>query len=186
MSQRHRVFVSYHHANDQNYKSIFDLRFGNAFDVLVRASVELGDIDPSTNTERIRQRIRDEYLSDSTVTVVLVGVETWQRKHVDWEIYSSLRDTPKNPRSGLVGVLLPSFLSRYGGVKNYANNKYVVPPRLADNIDSGFAKLHEWSEDPTIVQARIHEAFRRRDQDPPPNNAREMFARNRTGDRWFP
>lgn len=35
MSNRHKVFVSYHHALDQNYRNIFELRFGNAFGALV-------------------------------------------------------------------------------------------------------------------------------------------------------
>jgi hypothetical protein len=185
MSARHRVFVSYHHANDENYKNIFNLRFGNAFGILVRGAVELGDIDPTTNAERIRQRIRDDYLRDTTVTVVLVGVDTWQRKHVDWEIYSSLRDTQANPRSGLLGILLPSFRARYGGIGSYGSNKFMVPPRLADNVDSGFATLREWSEDPGVVQSWIHAAYLARTTKTP-NNSRDMFARNRSGDRWYP
>ena len=31
MSNRHKVFVSYHHALDESYKKIFELRFGNTF-----------------------------------------------------------------------------------------------------------------------------------------------------------
>jgi len=100
MTARHKVFVSYHHANDESYKKIFNLKFGNAHDILVRGSVEIGDIDPTSKTEYIRQKVRDEYLRDSSVTVVLVGIETWQRKHVDWEIYSSLRDTKAIPARG--------------------------------------------------------------------------------------
>lgn len=185
MSDRHRVFISYHHANDEDYKNVFNLRFSNSFGILVRGSVEIGDIDPETNTEYIRQKIRNEYLGNTSVTVVLVGVDTWQRKHVDWEIYSSLRDTSANPRSGLVGILLPSFQQRHGGVAKYTANKYMIPPRLCDNVDCSFATLHEWSEDPTPVQSWIHDAFLRRDR-VLPNNARAMYGRNRTGDRWQP
>ena len=58
---------------------------------MVSKSIQPGDIDTDTDTERVMQRIRDEYLKDSTVTVVLIGQHTWQRKYVDWEIYSSLR-----------------------------------------------------------------------------------------------
>ena len=52
-----------------------------------------GDIDDSLATDTIRQRIRDNFIRDATVTVVLIGPCTWQRKYVDWEIGSSLRAT---------------------------------------------------------------------------------------------
>lgn len=180
MSTRHRVFVSYHHANDQNYKNIFELRFGNSEDILVRGSVEIGDIDPQNNTEYIRQTIRDKYLSTSSVTVVLVGVETWQRKHVDWEISSSLRDTQNNPRSGLLGILLPSYAQKHGQGKY---DPHTIPPRLYDNLANGFATLHPWSENPSDVAGWIHDAYLRKARIIP-SNARPMFGKNRSGDRW--
>ena len=184
MTNRHKVFVSYHHAGDESYKKIFELRFGNRFGVLVSGSVAIGEIDPDSNTEYIRQRIRDEYLRDSSVTVVLVGVHTWQRKHVDWEIYSSLRDTPANPRSGLIGILLPSFQRTHGtAAGSWSRHKYVIPPRLVDNVESGFASLHDWSEDPDVVQDWIHKAYLRKGR-LPPSNARPMFGRNRTAANW--
>ncbi|HZH77854.1 MAG TPA: TIR domain-containing protein [Archangium sp.] len=180
MTARHKVFASYHHANDQNYKNIFDQRFSGTYDILVRGSVQLGDIDPNIHTETVRRTIRDEHLADSSVTVVLVGTQTWQRKHVDWEIYASLRDTPNSPRSGLVGILLPSYWQLYGAV-----NQYTLPPRLWDNVQCGFAKLYRWTEEPAQMQHIIHEAYLNKSK-VQPNNARLMFANNRTGDRWHP
>ncbi len=179
MTDRHRVFVSYHHANDENYKKIFELRFGNAYDIMVPGSVQLGDIDPTNQTETIRQRIRDEYLRDTSVTVVLVGTETWQRKHVDWEIASSLRHTEYNPRSGLLGILLPTHPA-------YGARKYdpgTIPPRLHDNLQCGFAVLKDWSNDAADVQEWIHEAFLLRKR-VNPDNSRPLFGKNRTGARW--
>lgn len=190
MSTRHKVFVSYHHANDQHYKHLFETRFGTHFGILERGSVELGDIDPNLQTETIRGRIRDEYLRDSSVTVVLVGTQTWQRKHVDWEIGSSLRHTQSNPRSGLLGILLPSFLEVHhwttradGSGKVTAYDKYAIPPRLHDNIARGFAELFVWSDDPTVTQQRIHAAYLRKSSIDP-NNARLAYGKNRSGDRW--
>ena len=40
--------------------------------------------------------------------MVLVGTETKRRKHVDWEIYSSMYDGAVNKKSGIVVVNLPS------------------------------------------------------------------------------
>ena len=182
MNNRHKVFVSYHHANDQCYKDRFETLFVKIYDTMVSKSVEEGDIDPNLKTDTIRQKIRDEYLQDSTVTVVLIGSETWKRKHVDWEIASSIRDTEYNPRSGLLGIVLPSYQSPNEDMSKY--NPYTIPPRLYDNIVCGFAKIYNWSEDPFVVQSRIHEAFKRRNENPPPNNSRDSFKNNRTGERW--
>lgn len=98
---RHKVFVSYHHSiADQKYRDDFEKLFAEKHGVMISKSVQIGDIDSNLKTDTIRQKIRDEYLRDSTVTVVLIGSETWKRKHVDWEIGSSIRDTEYNPRSG--------------------------------------------------------------------------------------
>lgn len=181
-SKRHRVFVSYYHAEDQGYRERFERLFSDIYDRYVSESVKMGDIDPTLKTETIRQKIRDEYLRDSTVTVVLVGAHTWQRKFVDWEIGSSIRQTQYNSRSGLFGILLPTYPRPLGEPNTY--NRYTIPPRLHDNIHCGYAQLKKWSDDPDTVQSWIHEAFKRRHENPPPDNSRLSFKYNRSGDRW--
>lgn len=204
-SHRHRVFVSYYHYEDQRYRDHFERLFSDIHDILVSESVEIGDIDPNLKTETIHQKIRDEYLRDSTVTVVLIGAHTWQRKFVDWEIGSSIRKTPRSSRSGLLGILLPSSpnppglfsalnnarSNPYNDIKTvYCNGRPIcydyrrIPPRLHDNIECGFATLHNWSDDPDTVQSWIHEAFKRRNEEPPPDNSRDSFKHNRSGERW--
>jgi hypothetical protein len=178
MSNRHKVFVSYHHALDAAYKTGFE-RFGSIFDVLVPGSVNDGDFDSNLPAETIRQKIRDEYLRDTSVTVVLIGAETWQRKHIDWEIGSSIRQTAYNPRSGLMGILLPTYprtdASKY--------NPHTIPPRLFDNIKCEFATIFNWSDNPTTVQGWIHDAYVRKSTKQP-DNSRESFGKNRTGSAW--
>ena len=182
MSQRHKVFVSYHHANDQYYKERFETLFVGIYDTMVSKSVEEGDIDLNLKTETIRQKIRDEYLQDSTGTVVLVGRETWKRKHVDWEIGASIRQTQYNLLSGLLGIVLPSYRSPNEDMSKY--NPYTIPPRLYDNIVCGFAKIYNWNEDPFVVQSWIHDAFIQRNK-VLPNNSRLSFKNNRSGERWY-
>lgn len=99
---KHKVFVSYHHDNDQAYKEALI----NS-DIFVDYSVDTGDISDNLNDEAIRQKIRDEYLKDSTVTIVLVGLQTKYRKHVDWEIYSSMFNGKVNKQSGILIINLP-------------------------------------------------------------------------------
>ena len=169
--------MSYHHANDQAYRDEFE-RFAEKYNIMVSKSVQIGDIDPNLKTETIRQKIRDEYLRDSTVTVVLIGSQTWQRKHVDWEIGSSIRNTEYNPRSGLLGIILPSYYKN-----NFIFDKYTIPPRLSRNIDCGFAKIYNWSQNPEEIKQWIHEAFDRRKKIIP-DNSFPNFVNNRSSDRW--
>ena len=183
MNMRHKVFVSYHHAEDQVYRNKFENLFAKHFDIMVSKSVDIGDIDPGLNTETIRQKIRDEYIREATVIVVLIGTHTWQRKHVDWEIYSGLRDTKRNPRCGLLGIALPSYTSYYVLPENEYNRR-TIPPRLDDNIQCRYASVHSWSTDPHSVSERIHQAFEKRNQKLTPDLSRDLFANNRSGDSW--
>ena len=172
---KHKVFVSFHH-KDQGYKNGFvDMMEGD----IVDKSVEDGDIDDTRSTvETIRQKIRDEFIREATVTVILIGPCTWQRKHVDWEIGSSLRDTRLNSRCGLLGILLPNHA-------NYGTERYtpkLIPPRLADNCGGHdpFACIHDWSTNSYSVRCWIHKAFERRGGTSP-NNGRAQFGHNRSG-----
>lgn len=185
MSQtdRHKVFISFYH-DDQEYKEEFVSAMG---DDIVDKSVDDGDIDDDRlATETIRQKIRDGFIADATVTVVLIGRCTWQRKHVDWEIGSSLRATKRNSRCGLLGIILP-------GHPDFNEDTYrprLIPPRLADNCkgDGRYACIYDWpsqynwlnqSETDSIRQW-IHKAFERR-KGTPPDTSRPQFKRNRTG-----
>lgn len=179
MSNRHKVFVSYHHALDESYKEEFESLFGGVFDVIIPGSVNIGDIDPNLKTETIRQKIRDEYLRNTSVTVVLIGEKTWQRKHVDWEIGSSIRQTKANPRSGLMGILLPTYPRPSPG----RYNPNTIPPRLHDNIACGFASIYGWTDDPNLIRSRVHDAYQRRSSEQP-DNSRPSFGRNRSGASW--
>lgn len=176
MTERHKVFVSYHDANDRESRKKFEEM---CEDVIVSQSVDIDDIDPDLKTETIRQKIRDEYLRDSTVTVVLIGKQTWQRKHVDWEIGSSIRQTEYNTRSGLLGIILPTYTRPEPG-KYYI---HTVPPRLYDNVERKYAEVYDWSDDPDQIQEWIHEAFLRKDKIEP-DSSRPLFGKNHTGSEW--
>ena len=183
MSQvpRHKVFVSYHHDNDQEYRDRFEKLFVSVYDIMNSRSVEMGDIPGGLKLDEISRRIRDGYLSNSTVTVVLIGRDTWRRKHVDWEIAATIRDTDANQRSGLVGVFLPTHPS----FNKHSYNQYTIPPRLYYNVECGFAELHGWSESPNDVARWIDNAYKHR-KSGAPDNSFVKFARNWNGPRWYP
>lgn len=99
----HKTFISYHHKNEQDLKDDIIEKFGG--EDFIDSSVSDGDIDPNISEDEIMRIIRENYLHDSTVTVVLVGWETAQRPFVNSEIQASLRDTSKNKHNGLVAVI---------------------------------------------------------------------------------
>jgi hypothetical protein len=105
---KHKVFISYHHLNDQEYKEKL-LKINDIHKIFLDVSVDTHEIDDSLPDESIREIIRDEYLKNSTVTILFVGVETKKRKHVDWELYSSMFDGKRNKRSGVFVINLPSI-----------------------------------------------------------------------------
>ena len=182
---RHNVFISHHHEQDQEYKDRFVRMMG---DNMIDRSIDTGDIvDDNLPTDETRRQIRDDYIATATVTVVLIGRCTWKRKHVDWEIASSLSDTRHNDRCGLLGILLPTHPNH--GEETY--NPNLIPPRLADNAsgDNRFAYIYDLpaNANPSSIREWIHRAFRRRLEAPYPNNGRPQFARNwrgRCSDGW--
>lgn len=172
---KHKVFISFHH-EDQAYKDRFVKMMNHDF---IDKSVKDGDINDNIKTDTIRQKVRDEFIRDASVTVVLIGKRTWQRKHVDWEIGSSISKTKRNPRCGLLGILLPTHW-------NYNEETYnprLIPPRLYDNCNgnNSYASLYDWSSDPDKIRRWIHQAFQKRDAIPPVNS-RLQYKNNRTND----
>ena len=158
---RHRVFVSHHDA-DREYKRRFIQMLG---EYIVDTSVDEDDIDDTNlSTETVRQHIRDGYIRQASVTVVLIGPFTWQRMHVDWEIHSSIRHTDHNYRCGLLGIWLPNHPDYHS--KEYRDR--LIPPRLADNSqgDDPYAVLHDRPRKRAgrreMVSQWIDDAFRRR------------------------
>lgn len=136
----HRVFISFHHANDQEYKDAL-VKCAEEKDVFIDGSVDTGDIPDDWDDQKIREYIRDEYLRDTTVTILLVGTETKYRKHVDWELYSSMIDGKKNKKSGILVILLPSAKSGYFTAAHGDKEKETIYP-----YQKGWEKISSRSE----------------------------------------
>ena len=178
---RHKVFISYFHQDDQEYKN----RLIQALESKsVDKSVSQGDIhDEGLPLDEIRRRIRDDHIADATVTIVLIGPCTWQRKHVDWEISASIIDRRNNLRCGLLGILLPTHPDFPKHPEE--RNPHLIPPRLANNIKGPdpFAVIYDWPNHGLSKKLlpKIHKAFLRRNKTPWPNDGRELFKNNRSG-----
>lgn len=102
-----KAFVSFHNANDWLYKEHI-CQLASEYGAFEDLSVVVGEIDDNLPNQTIRQIIRDDYLRDSEVTILLCGTETRYRKHIDWELKSSMIDGRINRRSGILIIDLPT------------------------------------------------------------------------------
>lgn len=170
MAARRKCFITYHHADDavvQRFVETFD-HSGDVF--IVRRLGEMpNDIVDSTNTDYVMRRIREDYIKDSTVTLVLAGRCTWARRYVDWEIQASLRQPTNGLPNGLLGIKLPSF-SQW-------------PERLSMNMN-GDDRYAGWIDYPATLQSlqnAIEWAFSHRATHASKIvNPRDRFSYNRT------
>lgn len=178
---KHKVFISYHHEKDEEYKR----RLVQALNAkVVDKSVSPGDIHPEgLHIDEIRRRIRDDHIADSEVTVVLIGRCSWQRKHIDWEISASLIDRRNNERCGVIGVILPTH--PYYRSKAKKRNRRRFPPRLVPNMegDSPFVTTVRWPRRRVArrLLPKIHQAFVRKDRTPWPDDSYEPYGDNHSG-----
>jgi hypothetical protein len=128
---------------------------------------------------------------------------------VDWEIAAGLDPRVGEQRAGLVGILLPSsnlfktdiidWLSKKKaeeidkkGRNIYtitdelnnilANNYHKLPPRLLDNILSGYSKIYKWTTQAEEMKRIIEEAFSMREYDYLVKNGRLKYGKNICGD----
>lgn len=118
---RRKVFIS-HYKGDRIEVDNFIKRFDHLFIPKVLGANNNDDFINSSNTDYVMQRIRELYLGDSTVTLVLLGSCTHSRRYVDWEIKSSLKQGNSIIPNGLMGIVLPS-----------QNNRCSLPPRFREN-----------------------------------------------------
>ena len=170
----HKCFISYHH-DDQKYVDDFVKTFDEQKGIFIARAIGVmnQNIIDSTDTDYVMRRIRELYLTDSTVTIVLIGKCTWARRYVDWEIASTLRNDANNKRSGLVAITLPYM----------ADKTKALPPRLDDNVktdDKGYAKWYKYPQNASGLADMIEEAYQARDtKDKLIDNTRELMKHNR-------
>ena len=96
MAVKHRCFVSYHKVNSTVVKNFVE-EFSDVFTAKTVGVTDEDDFIDSDDREYVMRRIREKYLSNTTVTIVLIGECTKARKYVDWEIASDCK-THRRPR----------------------------------------------------------------------------------------
>lgn len=171
---RHKCFISYHKADALEVED-FIKTFDYHHRIFISRSInEMEEsIVNSDDSNYIMRRIRERYLTDSTVTLVMLGRCTWARKFVDWEIASSLRNDPVNRRNGLVGINLRSI----------GNDNITIPDRLLDNLGADASSYGRWHNYPRTFDSlvnMIEDAFDARDSRYHLiDNRRSLFINNR-------
>lgn len=190
---RHKVFISYFHHDDQTYKDILiNMQELNPDtwqlqSIFEDCSVHENEIDDTGLTsEQIRCIIRDEYIKDATVLILLCGQNTRKRKHIDWEIHAAMYDSDKNPQMGILVINLPTINQSVRASTNeekplLSDNGHwfslktrqefeqyypYMPSRIIDNfIKDVPITVVEWNRvqgDPQILKQLIDNAYSRR------------------------
>lgn len=127
---KRKIFVSYHHDNDQWYYKEFSRLFSDGYDAVQDNSLDR--LIDSDDAEYVMRRIREEFIHGTSCSLVLCGPETRWRKYVDWETKATL-----DKQHGLIGINLPHN-------PRDAQGRVHKPDRLQDNIDSGYAQWIQW------------------------------------------
>lgn len=187
--KKHKVFISYYHKDDQEYKN--ELLWQNKlYDLFDDFSVHENEIDSTgMTTDRIRKTIRDFYIKDATVLILLCGKNTCRRKFIDWELHAAMYDTKKNPKMGILVINLPSIEKQWVRVSDEeekaliagnVNGEWVsltarseyekefpyMPSRIIDNFVKDIPiSVVSWSRinhNPDVLKELIHNAYSRR------------------------
>lgn len=177
---KRRCFISYHHADEQEVQTFLETY--STAEVFTHRALGLemaNDIVDSNDTNYVMRRIREQYMQNTSITVVMVGQNTWKRRYVDWEIAASLRNGFANPANALLGIKLPSYAH---GIQRY-------PDRLNDNLNAQsvapgtpcYALCIQYPNNSAELRTAIEEAHQRRqNRSHLSNNTRARFGYNRT------
>ena len=91
----------------------------------IQEQLDIDMIDKSLNEpiqsedeDYIMRKIREDYLSDSTVTICLIGTQSAENSpnvdqtYIKRELQASLYNGKNNTRNGILGVVLPNMESK--------------------------------------------------------------------------
>jgi len=145
----------------------------------------------STDEDYIMRKIREDYLSDSTVTIFLIGKHSAEnlpfenQNFLKRELQASLYHGVDNTMNGILGIVLPSMYDKIytgsgtcnlcGNFHNYVNingdsvisefayNYYIPNNKCAWSEDDRYCVLVKWDEFCKMPNYYIDKAFNKRD-----------------------
>ena len=144
----------------------------------------------STDEEYILRKLREDYLSDSTVTIHLVGrrsaeaLGNHEQRFIKRELQASLYNSQANPRNGVLGVVLPEVhalvykgsytcstcganhnfvaINDTSTVREFSYNYYIPNGRCSHHEDERYCVLVPWDAFCTQPNPYIDQAFAKR------------------------
>ena len=187
----HKCYISFK-TEDENYKSeIQKMKDEGKIDYIDKS---LNDAIDSDDPDYIMRKIREDYLSDSTVTIFLIGENSketlgWnEQQYIKRELQASLYNGEDNTRNGILGVVLPQMYdSIYKGsyicstcrnshswvsinddtvIKEFSANYYIEPHTGCGwTEDQRYCVLVKWADFIDDPDAYINKAFDKRTAD---------------------
>lgn len=147
---RHKVFISFKYTEHHEWKDYL-VGLNDKFNIFDDYSVGEGEIDDAkiTEDEEIRIKIRDEWIRDASVLLLLNGSNMRNSKFIDWELHAAMYDGEKNKKMGILVINLPDG---NGGLVNSKTG-------LVDKIMRENGKIINWipfKDYETEIATRLH------------------------------
>ena len=152
----------------------------------------LNDPINSADPDYILQRIRSDYLNDSTVTIFLIGAYgtenqgSTEQYFIKKELQASLYNSSTSTKSGILGIVLPSMESAvYGGtyacntckashnlvnvgdntvIREFSYNYYIPNSKCAHAEEDRYCVLTRWSDFEADPNGWIDKAYEKRSE----------------------
>lgn len=180
----HKCFISFK-TKDKEYKRY------------IQEDLKIDMIDKSLNTpinstdeDYIMRKIREDYLSDSTVTIHLIGEYSAENSlyenqaYIKRELQASLYNGENNTKNGILGIVLPNMYDKiFKGsevcsvcgkshnivcindstvVKEFSYNYYIPKDGCSWSEEDRFCVLVKWSDFVKNPELYINKAFDKR------------------------
>lgn len=183
--KKHKCFISFKMEDKDYKKNIQDM----GIDMIDKS---LNDRINSYDPDYIMKKIRQDYLSDSTVTIHLIGAYSAENSflqdqyYIKKELQASLYNGSGNTRSGILGVVLPSMTnnifqgdyncSTCGGthglinvndntvIKEFSYNYFIPHGKCCWTEDDRYCVLVKWENFKSDPEKYIHQAFKKREE----------------------
>ena len=182
----HKCFISFK-TEDLWYKHQIQEQLGEG-DMIDKS---LDESILSEDQDYILQKIREDYLSDSTVTIHLIGRFSAEnhgikgdQDYIKRELQGSLYNGAGNTRSGILGIVLPEmfefvfrgsyncpicgkshdsvYINDETVVKEFSYNYYIPHERCSWSEDDRYCVLCKWEEFRSDPDYWIEKAFQKR------------------------
>jgi hypothetical protein len=180
----HKVYISFK-TEDEAYKTAIQ-----AMEHLDYVDKSLNVAINSLNDDYILQKIRSDYLYDSTVTIFLIGNHSSQilgdheQRYIKRELQASLYSSSLHSKNGILGIVLPdmhdevfrgtetcwscngthNLVSINDGtvIKEFSYNYYIPSGKCSWSEEDRYCVLASWDEFDADPSGWVDKAFEKR------------------------